>query len=553
MSGFPSIHRRSVSLRSTVLPLVLFGCFVAQLQGGASLHDQIDQLIGAGQPSFEAKAAPPAGDGEFLRRAWLDFAGTIPSTAETRAFLEDQTPDKRVHLIDRLLTSPSYARHFQDVLDVMLMERRPDKHVPHAQWQEFLRSSLAGNKPWDQLVRDLLSADGVDPKTRQAAKFLLDRESDPNLLTRDVARLFLGMNLQCAQCHDHPLVEDYKQDFYYGIFAFLNRSFVFTAAGKPAVIAEKAEGDVSYQSVFDPTKTTKFAGPHLPGMPPVSEPKFDKGKEYAVAPGKNVRPVPKFSRRAQLAAQVTCQQETAFRRTIVNRLWALMMGRGLIHPVELDHNGNPPSHPELLNLLAQEFANRKFDLRYFLRELALTKTYQRSSVLPAGIPEAPPASYRVALLKPLTPEQLAWGMMQAVGLTDSERRALGKNGSDAAVYARLAGNVQPFIGLFGSTPGQPEGQDFQATLNQALFLENGGLVRGWLNPRPGNLIDRLLHPAKASAAPEELYLSILTRPPTVEERQETLNYLKDRTHDQTAAYQELAWALLASAEFRFNH
>jgi hypothetical protein len=303
----------------------------------------------------------------------------------------------------------------QNVFDVMLMERRNARNVPQAQWQEFLRQSFADNKPWDQLVREILSADGADAKLRPAAKFYLDRDGEPNLLTRDISRLFLGMNLQCAQCHDHPLVEDYKQDHYYGILAFLNRSFLFTDPKRQVVLAEKAEGEISYQSVFDPAKVTKTTGPRLPGRPLVKEPKFDKGKEYLVAAAKGVRPIPNFSRRAQLAVQMTDQDNVLFKRNSVNRLWALMMGRGLVHPVDIDHRSNPPSHPALLTLLADEFAAMKFNLRAFLRELALSQTYQRSSELPAGVQEVPPETFAVANLKPLSPEQLAWSLMQATG------------------------------------------------------------------------------------------------------------------------------------------
>jgi hypothetical protein len=549
----PRSHPTRNQIFHPAIALAALSLTTIPAQAQAPLHEQIDQLIAA-RPNFTAMAAPLASDSEFLRRVYVDLTGTIPTAAEARAFLDDRSPAKRQQRVDKLLASPEHARRLQTVFDVMLMERRPDKHVPRAQWQGYLEASFAANKPWDQLVRELLSADGADPKLRPAAKFYLDREGDANLLTRDIARLFLGMNLQCAQCHDHPLVSDYKQDFYYGIFAFLNRSFLFADPGlKQSVLAEKGEGDVTFQSVFDPAKTTKSAGPRLPGRAPVVEPKLDKGQEYTVAPAKGVRPVPKFSRRAQLAGQITDRNNVAFRRAIVNRLWAMMMGRGIVHPLDLDHSANPPSHPELLALLAEDFGARKYDIRSFLRELALTQTYQRSSELPPGIQDVPPETFAVANLKPLGPEQLALSLMQATGFTDAERLALGKNVNDAALYARLAGNVAPFVATFGSQPGHPEDQGFQATLDQALFIDNGTLVRGWLTPRAGSLMDRLQKLPDARALADELYLSILTRRPVEEERKEVAVYLQDRSKDRLAALQELAWALLASAEFRFNH
>lgn len=516
------------------------------------LHQRIDQAIAAAVPDFAQHAAASASDAEFLRRISLDLTGSIPTTVETRAFLQDPSPNKRQTLIDRLLNSPEHARHLATVLDVMLMERRPDKYVPNEPWLEYLRLSVATNKPWDQLVREILSSDGADAKTRPAAKFYLERQAEPNLLTRDISRLFLGTNLQCCQCHDHPRIDDYKQVHYYGLFAFINRSsLVVDKKLKLAVLSEKADGEVSFQSVFDPAKVTKSTRPRLPEGPPVTEPSAEKGKEYVIAPTAGGRAVPRFSRRALLGPTLARADNEQFKRNIANRLWALMMGRGLVHPLDLDHSANPPSHPELLKLLADDIAARKFDMRGFLRELALSQTYQRCSEQSSPGREPEPASYTVALLKPLTPEQLAWSLMQATGLTDTERHALGKNATEAAVLMRLSRNVQPFVKSFGNPPGQA--QEFDPRLDQALFLANGSTVRGWLSPRPGNLIDRLSKLANADALTEELYLSVLTRLPSAEERKEAADFLSARAKARTTALQDMAWALLASAEFRFNH
>lgn len=515
------------------------------------LHQRIDALIAAA-PQFPKQPAAPTSDAEFLRRIHLDLVGSIPTSEEVRTFLNDASADKRAKLIDRLLASPEHARHLANVLNVTLMERRPSKNVPEAQWLEYLRTSVVENKPWDVLVREILSADGSDPKTRPAAKFYLDRDGEPHLITRDVGRLFLGLNLQCAQCHDHPLIDDYKQQMYYGLFAFFNRSSLFTdRTSKQAVMAEKADGEVTYQSVFDPQKLTKQTGPRLLASAPIQEPTFEKGKEYEVAPAANVRPVPKFSRRAQLAPLLTATDTVAFRRNAVNRFWAMMMGRGIVHPLDLEHALNPPSHPELLDLLADEFAVSKYDIRALLRELALSQTYQRSSERPADL-EGSARSFAVAELKPLTPEQFAWAMMQATGLTDAERKALGTKANEAALHARLGGNVGAFVSLFGGRAGEPENDSFQATLDQALFLRNGGVVRGWLTQRSGNLLDRLAALPEVGSLTEELYLSVLTRKPSADEVREVEEYLNGRT-DRPTALAELAWALLASAEFRFNH
>lgn len=524
----------------------------AVLPAQTPLHERIDQAITKGKADFDAQAAPLSSDAEFLRRVTLDLTGTLPTAVDARAFLDDKAADKREVLIDRLLASPEHVRHMANVFDVMLMERRADTHIPKAAWQEYLRSAFAANKPWDELVRELLSADGTDPKTRPAAKFYLDRLAEPHLLTRDISRLFLGTNLQCAQCHDHPRVKHYRQDHYYGIYAFLNRSSLFVdKTAKMTVLAEKADGDVTFVSVFDPAKVTKSTGPRMPHRPAVTEPSIEKGQEYTVAPAKDVRPVPKYSRRAQLATELTSAENVAFRRNIANRLWALMMGRGIIHPVDFDHPDNPPSHPELLTLLADDLLERKYDLRGFLRELALSKTYQRSSETPEG-KEYAEDSFAVATLKPLAPEAFAFALLQGTGTTDAERLALGKGLNELALHARLAPTAASIINTFAGVPGQAEGQNFQATMDQALFVSNGPLLRNLLAPRNGSLLDRLAK-AKDDDVAAELYLSVLIRPPTAEEQREVADALKKRPSDRPGALKDLAWALLASAEFRFNH
>jgi hypothetical protein len=518
----------------------------------APLHERIDQLVAAGTPNFNKLAAPLASDEEFLRRVFLDLTGSIPTSKQARAFLDDTAADKRARLIDRLLASPEHARHLAHVFDVMLMERRPARAVPGPAWHEFLRESFAVNKPWDQLVREVLAADGNDPKKRGPARFYLDRGGDLNEVTRAVSRTFLGMNLQCAQCHDHPLVVDYKQEFYYGLIAFLNRSYVVNDPKlRMIVFAEKAEGEVSFQSVFDPAKVTKTTGPRVPGRAAIKEPKFARGDEYAVKPAGRQRGVPRFSRRALLGGELARADNVAFKRNFANRVWAVLMGRGLFHPLDMDHSANPPSHPDLLELLANEAAVHKFDLRWLLREIALSKTFQRGGTQPPGAAEAPVNSLAVARLKPLAPEALAFSLAQAAGLTDVERAALGKKANEPALYARLSGPVAPLINAFAGPPGSA--QEFEPTLDQALFLANGPLLRSWLAPRTGNLADRLSKLSDVNAVAEEMYLSVLTRRPTDEERKELADHLKTSGKDRAAALQEYLWALLTSVEFRFNH
>ena len=262
------------------------------------------------------------------------------------------------------MASPAFVRHQANEFDVMLMEGT-DRG---ASVRGYLTQAFTENRPWDRIFRDLILPEGQKPAQKAANEFLRPRLRDLDRLTTDVSVLFFGVNVSCGQCHDHPLVNAYKQAHYYGVFAFLSRSFVFTdKAKKLAVFAEKGEGEVSYQSVFDP-KLTKNTGPRLPGGPPLKEPTFAKGKEYRVPPGKGVASVPAFSRRARLGELLTAADNVQFRRTAANRLWALMLGRGLVHPVDFDHAENPPSHPELLQTLADELAALKFDVKRLVEQ-----------------------------------------------------------------------------------------------------------------------------------------------------------------------------------------
>lgn len=568
---FQGWGRRSRGGLGLALVLGLIGQAAA---GGEPLRDRIDRAIEAGSGGV---FAPAATDGEFLRRVHLDLVGVIPTADEARAFLDDPSPYKRAKLIDRLLETPEYARRMATAFDVMLMERRPDQHVPSVQWLEFLRDAFEQNLPFDQLARRILEADGDDPDRRAPAKFYLDRGADPYTLTRDVGRLFLGRDMQCAQCHDHVLIDAYKQAHYYGLYAFFSRSYAVQDARGVTVLGEKADGDVSFTSVFE-KKVTHKTGPRILEAAEVADAAVAPGDEYAVYPLDKLKAIPRNSRRARLAPLLTSGQVKSFNRNIVNRLWALMMGRGLVHPLDFDHDDNPPSHPELLDELEREFVSGGFDVKAFIRELALSRTYARSSEPPPGISASDdrPERFLVGAIRPLSPEQLGWSVMQGTGVlanyrsaaehtilgvdprmraiveTDPARRALGRRMVEQRVFEQLSPSLAAFIQRYGRPPGQSQdGGD--ASVHQALFLSNGQPVQSWLAANPGHLIGRLAAISDPSMLADELYLALLTRRPADDERREVAAYLKDREKDRTQAIQELAWSLLNSTEFRYNH
>ncbi len=531
------------------------------LQASDALHVQIDALVSTHSEFNEPAAITD--DASFLRRVSLDLAGTIPAANDVREFLADSAPDKRIKLVDRLLGSPQYARRMQYVFDTLLMERRPNKHVTAEQWQTYLRESFLQNKSWRQLAQELLSADGADEPTRAAARFLLDRELNVDQVTRDIGRIFLGRDLECAQCHDHPAIDDYLQRHYYGLAAFIKRSYlVQDPKTKKSSIGEKAEGDVEFTSVF--TSETDKTAPRMLDAPPIIDP--PPGEQlYKVKPAKNVRSVPIYSRRLQLAKSITDDANRAFRENIANRMWALMMGRGLVDPVDMWHAQNPPSHPELLNLLADSLLEHDYDLRYLLRELALTDTYQRSSrrdALDHDSNANRATGFSVALLKPLSPEQLAFSMMRATGVAEQQlaaaiskqektkdpQLALDPIWQEEALNQALANDTKVFVEIFGSEGVQ--NTTFDASADQALFLRNGALVQRWVTQKNG-LSDRL-HALDNDAVAEELYVSVFARLP---DEDETLfiQEMLDASTDRKADLQQLVWAALVSTEFRFNH
>lgn len=375
LSGFP-VFALSLSLLLSV----------SLSHAAAPLHQRIDETLAASRVE-----APPAlaDDATFLRRAYLDLTGRIPTSGAARAFLADTDTGKRAKLIDRLLAGREHIRHMAVTFDVTLVERRADPHVKPDAWRDFLFSQFETNAPYTELVLAILSAEGEDEKNNGPAKFLLAREAEPNALTRDIGRMFFGMDVQCAQCHDHPRIDDYLMRDYYGIYAFLNRTYLFRPdAKKPGVVAEKPTGEVEYKSVF--TEAEGQSKPRMPGDREIAEPVVNAGDEYKVKPdkkNKKLRPIPTYARRAQLAKHIAEGKNRQFRRNIVNRLWAHMMGAGIVEPVDFHHSDNPPANPQLLDLLAEEFAAMKFDMRAFLRELALSKTYQRSFDMPASFAE----------------------------------------------------------------------------------------------------------------------------------------------------------------------
>lgn len=536
------------------------------------LHRQIDELVGKRLVELKVVPATVSSDAEFVRRVYLDLTGIIPTARQARAFLDDSAPDKRQRLLDELLASPDHAIHMTRVFDVMLIERRiptiTSYDVPAPKWREYLTAAFAENRPWDQMVRDILSSDGTDERNAAGVKFFLVRDVAPHQLTRDVGRLFLGVDLQCAQCHDDPRIESYRQADYFGIYAFLQRVTAYRDNDKNvSLVGETAVGTASFVSVF--TAKGGETNPRLPGGEMVADPELEKDMQYVVKPGPKERGVPTYSRRMKLAELLPRAETQGFSRNIVNRLWAMLMGRGLVRPLDLHHAGNPPSHPELLDRLERWLVEHQYDLKALLREMLLSQTYQRSSVLPEGVKELPDDAFAAAALRGLSPEQLRWSLLQATGRIEQHFHQLEANPkSEASTPGEappawkthtmqlepLERQTRALITVFAGLPGQPDGE-FQPVVDQALHLLNNPAMLPLLRDEPSILLKRLTAIPDTEPLAQELYLSVLSRRPHADETTQVRELIESKksAEDRREPLTALIWGLLLSSEFRLNH
>ncbi len=516
---------------------VVFGAFsVVLLAGNAWSAETLAQRIDV---LHLAKAPAQADDAEFLRRVWLDFDGGIPTAEEARAFLTDKTADKRTKLIDKLIAAPRFAVRMADAFHVMLMERRGDNEA----WKAWLVESFKTNKPWDAMVREMLAPDFLDEKQRGAGYFITRRlekvgqqDTDYPGLTRDVGRMFMGIDLQCCQCHRHLSVSDYKQIDFNGLYTVYQNLKLQPADDKhktPWV----SEGLIAAKYEFVSVLTDKKAqtAPRIPFGEEVMIPAATGDDAWLVKPDRKTKEVgqPKFSPLREIAQRVPAPENALFAKNIANRVWFLLTGKGIVEPLDLHHSENPPTHPALLELLGKELTEHRFDLRWLIREIASTQTYQRAG----------------AHQRHLTAEQQLRAFLIATG----ERERLEKNSKadvnvDALKYS-LADFEKAFAAALANPAKEPE-LAANPSLRSALFFRNSDHVQWALKPRVGNLIDRL---AKQADPGEDLYLTVLTRLPDAEEKAQLKSWMAAHADDKSKALGDFAWALLSSTEFFVNH
>lgn len=533
-------------LRSSPVWLFLILMLRQSVAAEPSLHEQIDALIDA---KITGKVvSKQADDYEFVRRVYLDFAGRIPTLAEIDSFVANKALDKRKLLIAQLISSPSYSKQMANTFHIHFMERLGD----NAEWIKYLEESFKKNKGWNVMAKEILR--GINSKEDlKGANFFFSKRLenygqnpvDYSALTRDVGRLFLGKDFRCAECHDHLFIEEYKQEDFKGLFAFFQNTYLVDA--KAGIVGEKLTAKkMEFMSVFK--KEKKEIAPKIPGMAEVAIPEFKKGEEFLVPadPKKKILGVPKFSPLEKLSEQLPSPENVDFSKNIVNRMWFIMMGRGLVHPLDLHHAGNPPSHPELLALLAKEFSAHQFDFKWLLTELANTKVYQRSSKVDMGKTPEAPALFATAIEKRLSAEQLLASILVATGRYGKLER---KGGNEPEMPDALK---VKFAKAFANAARDPE-DEIAFSLKAALFLLNDEAVLGLLKPEADSTVAGLMEMKPDNVMIEKAYLAILSRKPEPQETKDALDFLSKPVSAGEVGVVNLVWALLASSEFNLNH
>ncbi|MBI1901705.1 MAG: DUF1549 domain-containing protein [Planctomycetia bacterium] len=481
---------------------------------------RIDALLAARWKQEGVTPAASASDAEFLRRASLDLTGTIPTVNEVREFLADTSADKHRKLIDSLLKKPTHATHFSNVWRNALLPVDANQVFFGGDngFRSWLRSQFSQNVPYDKIVTDVLVARGQGGQVGPAL-FYTALQLKPEELAASTSKIFLGVQIQCAQCHNHPF-DHWKQDDFWGYAAFFgqlaqpqgNQQFA-------AMVTDADTGDVK-----------------LPESEVVVKPKFLAGEasEDGV-----------LTRRMRLALWMTSRDNAFFSRAAVNRVWAMLFGRGIVEPVDDLGGKNAPSHPEVLDELSKYFADTGFDLNRLIRTLAATKAYQLSS---ASDGENRPELFARMAIKSLTADQMYDCLQDAM-----RRRELsaytGQPGQQfAGGFDQLR---QQFLARFNA-PGQGT-TEFHSGIPQALMLMNGQVIVQATNLQQSDLLGALDAPFFSDDDRLEiLFLSTLSRFPTDDERPGATAHLENASNKRQAL-SDVLWALLNSAEFALNH
>jgi Protein of unknown function (DUF1549)/Protein of unknown function (DUF1553) len=539
--------RFDLALLAIVVSVAVLGLTTAGLAGDrgkpASSRDKpaaresfIDRLLADSWKKAGVKPAKLASDEEYLRRAYLDLLGRIPTVQEARAFLQTKESDKREKLVDYLLDHADYPKNFGTQWTVLLIGRgNQGRMVDRPALASWLRKQFAANRPWNDVVYDLVTATGSNKENGAVNFTLAHLEFGAVPLTSRTTRLFLGQQIQCTQCHDHPSNE-WKQGDFWGINAF------FKGLKTEAKTAVSATGLESYDhtELHDVPTDSFVQFDKRNGMVGIAFPRFLDGRK--ISQGTDV------IRRTELGKLIVDSKSDYLARAMVNRMWAHFLGRGFVNPVDDLGPHNPPSHPELLDKLTQEFQASGHDVKKLIRWIMASRPYNSTSLRQKGA-EKEDGQFTSMQLRPMSPEQLFDSLLTAT----SAHRAGGGSRSDQRRDAWL----RQFLFAFGNDEGD-EATSFQGTIPQALMMMNGELMQNALSGKPESFLGDCIDQARRQArAPEvylvnQLYLAALSRYPTRKEMQQAGHYLATQP-DSLKVLQDLFWALLNSNEFILIH
>jgi hypothetical protein len=489
----------------------------------------IDEKLLAKWKELGLMPSPLCSDDEFFRRIHLDTLGTLPAPEEIKAFLADRSPDKRAKAIDRVLNRPEFVDYWTLKWGDLLRINR-DKLNEKGMWsfRNWVRTALRENKPIDEFVRDIITAEG-STFTEGPTNFYRTSPS-PADWAEAASQTFLGVRIQCARCHHHPF-EKYSQDDYYGMAAFFvrlssKRSTEFGLFGGETVVFLKPTGEIS-----NPRKGG-VVKPHPLDGPVMDDP---------------------FDRRRRLAEWMTSKDNPFFARNIVNRFWGYYLGRGLVEPLDDMRATNPASNVELLDALAKDFAGHHFDLKHLLRAIMRSRAYQLSSrISPGNAADANNVYAARYTVKRLTAEQLADALDLATGTHEKYK---GLPPGTRAIQLPDPEVKSFLLDVFGRPARQITCEcerTTQPNIAQALHLLNSDFLNRKIASPQGRIETLFKAKTPLPAIIEELYLVTLSRRPSSGEVQKAQEWIA-KAPSPREGVQDLLWTLLNSREFLFNH
>lgn len=515
---------------------------------------RIDAALRKRWADLGLKPSPPATEGEWVRRLFLDLLGRIPTVDEVKSFLDDRAPQKRSRLVAKLTESEAYqaefVRHWATLWTNLLIGRSggmtPQTGVDRLALHQWLRNGFARNLPADRFTAALLVAEGSNrPGTedfRGEANFLLAHLGAEHVpATNRVGQVFLGMRLGCMQCHHHPF-NDWKQEQFWGLNAFFKQAAGETLSGIPGgrrlVDRDFAGGgnDADEAEVYFEARG---------GLLKAAYPTFFDGTR--ISPSGRIEVV---RRRVELAKLLTSSR--AFRLAETNRVWAHFLGYGLCNPIDDMGPHNPPSHPELFNRLADAFGTVGFDRRRLIRWIVLSEAYGLSSrIVPENSADAPETGetpqFARFYLRQMRPEDLYASMHVAL------RQRPDDEGNEDDRERRRFEWLRQYVIDF-ETDENDETTLFDGSITQSLLMMNGDLMAQAIGLESGAFLRRVLdQPSDDRKKLQQLYLAALARLPTPQEAAIAQQLRQARRGDVATVLQDLWWALLNSNEFIVNH